>query len=643
MQERLIFRFLNDLPILPKLLLIPTIPILSLILFSGMLYQDVQSLLQDEERLNDRYLLQKTAAQYMQHVVDLQSGFRGYVITQDDRFLKPYEDAREGIARVGKDLANKLSQDQGEPFAKLEASVTEFVSEKEALVQSIKEGKQTDAIQYVRDGRGMKIMAEIREWMTRFDQTQLQITQQELARVSYDRRAASFVMLGGGLITLCLVVFALILIARSIASPLVALSKAVGSSAREVVPNIPAFERQDEIGDLTRVMGKMSLQTRQVLDDVRKSEAALRMMNARLSASEAKYRGLVDNAPLGIFMTSGVRITFSNRYNQELAGLDPQENVDPATFRQQIHPEDRERVLTTFSQAVTEGRPCEMIFRFLHDDGSVRTILSRHVPIMNLESFDVIYVGFNIDITTLDNLQSRLRRADKLATLGQVAAGIAHELRNPLVGIGSTAKVLLDEMSDDDPIRGEVEVILHETRRLDRIVNQIVDYAQPRRIAPTRVDMVPLVDEVSRLMKQKLEEKRLSIHTSFSPMIGELNADRDQLRQVLLNVVHNAIDATPAGGEPIEVTTHELRRNDRPGTVIQVKDAGSGIPQDVLPQVFQPFMTFGKRSGTGLGLAICKNIVESHEGDIYVASEVGKGTTIGIWLPLEQDLSQYKG
>jgi PAS domain S-box-containing protein len=643
MQERLIFRFLNDLPILPKLLLIPTIPFLSLILFSGMLYLDVQSLLQDEERLNDRYLLQKIAAQYMQHIVDLESGFRGYVFTRDDRFLTPYEEAREGIARVGKDLAGKLSQDQGQLFAELETIVTKFVSDKEALVHAIRAGKQTDAIHYVREGRGLEIMGEIRKWMVRFDQAQLLITQQELARVSYDRRAASFVMLGGGLITLCLVVFALILIARSIASPLVVLSKAVGSSAREVVPNIPAFERQDEIGDLTRVIKKMSLQIRQDLDDVRNSESALRMMNARLSSSEAKYRGLVDNAPLGIFMTSGVRVTFSNRYNQELAGLDPEENVDPATFRQQIHPEDRARVLTTFSQAVAEGRPCEMIFRFLHDDGSVRTILSRHVPIMNLQSFDVIYVGFNIDITTLDNLQSRLRRADKLATLGQVAAGIAHELRNPLVGIGSTAKVLLDEMSDDDPIRGEIKVILEEARRLDRIVNQIVDYAQPRRIAPTRVDMVSLIDEVSRLMKHKLEEKHLSIRTSFSPMIGELKADRDQLRQVLLNVVHNAIDATPDGGQPIEVATHELPRNERPGTVIQIIDAGSGIPQELLPHVFQPFVTFGKRNGTGLGLAICKNIIESHEGDIYVASEVGKGTTIGIWLPLEQDLSQYKG
>ena len=108
---------------------------------------------------------------------------------------------------------------------------------------------------------------------------------------------------------------------------------------------------------------------------------------------------------------------------------------------------------------------------------------------MDFDSSEVVYVGFNIDITTLDNLQARLRRAEKLATLGQVAAGIAHELRNPLIGIGSTAKVLLDEFETVDPKREEIEVILSETRRLDRIVNQIVDYARPRQLAPTRFDL----------------------------------------------------------------------------------------------------------------------------------------------------------
>jgi PAS domain S-box-containing protein len=643
MRETSLQRFLNDLPILPKLLLIPTIPLLSLLLFSGMLYMDVRSLLQDEERLNALYLLQKTAAQYMQHVVDLQSGFRGYVISQDDRFLKPYEEAREGIARVGRELAGKLSQDQEQSFTELENFVTKYVADKEELVKAMQSGRQMDAVRYIREGRGLEIMAEIRKWMTRFDQAQLLITQQELARVSADRKAASIVMLGGGLITLCLVVFALVLIARSIASPLADLSKAVGSSPREMVPNIPVFERQDEIGDLTRVIKKMRLQIRQDFEEVQQSEAALKKLNARVSASEAKYRGLVDHAPFGIVMTKGVQITFSNRHNQELAGLDPHENVDPAAFRQHIHPEDRDRVLTTFSQAVADGRPCEMIFRFLREDGHIRTILSRHVPIMDLESSEAVYVGFNIDITTLDDLRSRLSRAEKLATLGQVAAGIAHELRNPLVGIGSTATVLLDELAPNDPKGREIEVILSETRRLDRIVNQIVDYARPRQMTPIRVELALLVEEVTKLLKPRLEQKRLSIRICLSPLPRDFRADRDQLRQVLLNVVDNAIDATPEDGTPIEVTAHELLRSDRPGTVIHVKDAGCGIPQELLPHVFQPFVTAGKRHGTGLGLAICKNIVERHEGDLYVSSEIEKGTTVGIWLPSEYELSSNNG
>ncbi len=144
------------------------------------------------------------------------------------------------------------------------------------------------------------------------------------------------------------------------------------------------------------------------------------------------------------------------------------------------------------------------------------------------------------------------------------------------------------------------------------------------------------------MLKVSLSNKRLSIKTTISPMISEFSADRDQLRQVLLNVADNAIDATPEGGAPIELTAHELFRHERPGLVIQVKDSGIGIPPDVLPNVFQPFMTSGKRQGTGLGLAICKNIVESHDGDIYVTSEVGKGTIVGIWMPLEQEASLEK-
>lgn len=642
MSVRIFHKFFDDLPILPKLLLIPAIPFISLLIFSVITYEDVEIFIQDEERLAQIYLTQKGAAQYMRSLADLETAFLGYVISENEPYLGRFQEGVRRIDQAGKDLYALLPQHQQRSFEDIRAMVGKSFADKTALIEDIRKGKRQHAFVYVQEGRSREVMVETRKWMAAFEQEQEQTAHQELARLAYDRTWARFVVLGGGLFTLCLVILALALIAHSIATPLAALAKVVSGTSGDVIPAIPVFDRKDEIGDLTHVMSRMSLQIRSDLEEVQRSEAALKKLNAHLSASETKYRGLVNHAPLGIFMTKGLRVTFSNRYNQQLAGLDPDQEIEPATFHQRIHPEDRDRFLTTFSQAVAEGRPCETIFRFLQDDGSVRTILSRHVPIMDLESSDVVYVGFNVDITTLGNLQTRLRRAEQLATLGQVAAGIAHELRNPLVGIGSTARVLLDEVESSDPKKEEIEVILSETRRLDRIVSQIVDYARPRRLAPTRIDLNRLANEVIEILRTKLEHKRLTIKATISPMISEFSADRDQLRQVLLNVTDNAIDATPEGGAMIEITAHELFRDERPGLVIQVKDEGVGITADLLPNVFQPFMTFGKRHGTGLGLAICKNIVEAHDGDIYVTSGIEKGTIVGIWLPLELETSLEK-
>ncbi|HEX7767448.1 MAG TPA: ATP-binding protein [Nitrospira sp.] len=236
-----------------------------------------------------------------------------------------------------------------------------------------------------------------------------------------------------------------------------------------------------------------------------------------------------------------------------------------------------------------------------------------------------------------------MSRAEHLAMLGQVAAGIAHELRNPLVGIGSTASLLLDDFPGDDPRRIDIDVILKEAKRLDRIVNQIVEYARPRELAPVRFDLSELIAEVVKTLDVPLQAKHLGIRASLSPTAAHVHADRDQIKQVLLNVIHNAIDASPIDGAAIEVTAFELSSQERLGIVVLVKDAGVGISSEALPHVFEPFYTTGKRHGTGLGLAICRNIIENHGGDIHMTSEPGKGTSVRIWLPLSQDAQAVKG
>ncbi|MEO7861842.1 MAG: PAS domain-containing protein [Nitrospirales bacterium] len=254
----------------------------------------------------------------------------------------------------------------------------------------------------------------------------------------------------------------------------------------------------------------MSRQVQEHFDQVVKSEMSLRTLNQELSASESGYRGLVDHAPIGICTTKGMQVTFSNRHNQILAGLDPDEQVDPASFRARIQPEDLDRVLSDFSRAVAASRQCELIVRFVHADGGVLTILSRRVPISDFDSPDPIYEGFNIDITALHELQLRLSRTEMLAMLGQM---------------------------------------------MDRIVNQIVEYARTRELALTQFTLSNLVNEVLKLLNGPLGAKHLKVRTSLSPPADRLHADRDQIEQVLLNVIGNAIDASPRHRGDIHLTS----------------------------------------------------------------------------------------
>ncbi len=643
MREYLTHLF-NDLPIGRKLLLVSFIPLTALILLSIVTFESVQTVEREEEQLNRLYLTQKSAAQYMRLIVDLETSFRGYLLTLQSPYLRPFRTAQEGIFSVGEELTRLVSDEAPHRlhFFEVQSLVKQLIIEKVELIEEAKRGHRERALQYIEEGRGRTIMVRIRELMVTFDQLEQQRVVTRLAQLSHDRTTTLMVILVGGILTLGLVASTLYLIARSIAGPLVSLAKAVGSSPTGSLSGIPVLERRDEIGYLTRVMHQMGVQIQSHLDQVEHSEAALRVLNDNLSASESKYRGLVDNAPFGIFTTKGTEITFSNRYNQVLAGLDPDHLTDPSAFRQWIHPEDRERVMSEFAQAVAETQPYETVFRFLHANGTLRKVLSRRIPLEYGTSQPAIYIGFNIDITALDQMQTRLSRSERLATLGQVAAGIAHEIRNPLVGIGSNAFLLLDEFDASDPRHADLEMILKETKRLDRIVNQIIDYARPRELAPVLYPLSDLVDEVVKLLDTSLAAKHLRVDKFLSPTLAPLHADHDQLKQVFLNIFHNAIDASH-DGTAIDVTAFELPRGQNAGIVIKITDHGIGIPDKALAHVFEPFFTSGKRHGTGLGLAICRNIIESHGGEIQITSEVGKGTSVRIWVPLRQEFHFFKG
>ncbi len=628
---------LSNLPIARKLFLASVIPALTVLLLSVLTYRSVTTFSDDEGQLNDIYYSQRLASEYLRLVVDLETGFRGFVLTSQEHYLFPYRTAQDHVLNIGRTLEAQVSayDDQRALITSVQQLVRQFIDEKETLIDAVKADHPDEARLYIEEGKGRTLMLKIRQDMGRFEHLAQTALNTKLAKLAQDRDTMLMTILGGGLFALICMVAALHLIAHSITTPLERLATAVMAADTHPIPHVPVMTRTDEIGNLSRVMHAMSSAIHSHIAALQLSEANLRQLNQDLAGSEAKYRSIVDHAPFGIFTTRGMTLVFSNRYNSLLAGLDPSEEKDPDAVRRAIHPEDRERVIEEFAQAVTEGQPYETVFRFLHADGTVRKALSRRIPIRDHSGEVVMYQGFNVDITALDLMQSRLRRAERLATLGQVAAGIAHEIRNPLVGIGSTTSLLLDDTDPTDARRPDLAVILQETKRLDRIVNQIIDYARPREIVAFAFDMAQLVQEVMKVLDEPLTRKQATIRLSAPDAPYSIQADRDQLKQVLLNVLQNAIEASPSGGT-ITVTLVQQARGVEPGLEVTVADRGTGISPTHLPHVFEPFFTSGKPQGTGLGLAICRNILEAHGGEIALDSEVGRGTTVRVWAPLRQ-------
>ena len=636
-------KIFSNLAIERKLLLVSAVPIIALIILSIVTYQSVETFSNDEDRLNHVYHVQSASAEYMRLVVDLETGFRGFVLTKQPQFLQPYKAAKSRVLSVGRSLLQmvKNNHEQYLLVEKAQALVEKLMADKDRLIERVKEGHHKEAYDYIATETGRAIMLGIREDMARFDNREVELLSQALASSSKDRSILLGVVVGGGALALVLMILPIQLIARSITGPLTSLAKSVSSASSGTVPAVVVLDQKDEIGDLTRVIHAMSLQIQAHIDQIKQSENELRGLNHTLTASETKYRSIVDYAPIGIFRTHGPRVIFSNRQNWIIAGRDAEETAEPETIWEAIHPEDRESTYQAFVDATHEGVAFERVFRFLHPDGTVRKVLSRAIPINDTGSQTITYQGFNVDITALEQMRAQLSRSERLATLGQVAAGIAHEIRNPLVGIGSTTSLLMEDFSEDDTRKADLITILNETKRLDRIVNQIVEYARPREPLPAECSLKEIVEETIWLIRGPLEEKAIDCEIIIENDIPPIKADRDQIKQVLLNVIQNAIDALSGSGT-LHITVNEKLRDHSPGILIEVRDDGKGIDGQYLSRVFEPFFTTGKRHGTGLGLAICRNIIEGHGGEIQMTSQPGAGTVVSIWLPMshQQQLSR---
>lgn len=230
--------------------------------------------------------------------------------------------------------------------------------------------------------------------------------------------------------------------------------------------------------------------------------------------------------------------------------------------------------------------------------------------------------------------ENRLVQAAKLAAVGEMAAGIAHELNNPLTSVTGFTELALDSLRQDSPTRKDLEIVIREAVRARDVVRRLLDFARQSESTRVRVSLNEVIEDVVALTRHLIHTSGVELKLELEENLPWASVDSNQMKQVILNLVHNALQAMPAGGELL-ISTKSATRAGRDGINLLVRDTGMGIPQADLTRIFEPFYTTkGNQGGTGLGLSVTYGIVMDHGGVIEVESQPEIGSKFIVWLPL---------
>ena len=230
--------------------------------------------------------------------------------------------------------------------------------------------------------------------------------------------------------------------------------------------------------------------------------------------------------------------------------------------------------------------------------------------------------------------ENRLIQAAKLAAVGEMAAGIAHELNNPLTSVTGFAELVLEEMPEGSESRKDLETVMREALRARDVVRRLLDFARQSESTRARASLNEVVEDVVALSKHLIHTSGIELKIELEQNLPWVLMDANQMKQVLINLVHNSLQAMPDGGE-MEIKTSNASRHNRDWITVSVQDTGVGIPQLEQARIFEPFYTTkGNQGGTGLGLSVTYGIITDHGGQIDVVSQPGAGAKFTVWLPL---------
>ncbi len=246
------------------------------------------------------------------------------------------------------------------------------------------------------------------------------------------------------------------------------------------------------------------------------------------------------------------------------------------------------------------------------------------------------------DMSRVKELEKAMRQADRLSVLGSLAAGLAHEIKNPLGGIKGAAQLLALELEGSENLKEFTQVMIREVERVNGIIEELMDLTRPRAAQVEDVDLSQILNDIVLFQKEAHREKEVTFALQLDPSIPPIHGDRNHLTQLFVNLVKNAAEAVGPKGrvEIISKVSHDYnycKPGDAPSPVIvvEIKDHGSGIPAEEMDQIFTPFFTT-KSKGSGLGLPTCQKIADEHGALLKFSSEPGKGTVFSISLPFQR-------
>ena len=352
-----------------------------------------------------------------------------------------------------------------------------------------------------------------------------------------------------------------------------------------------------------------------------------------LQGSRNLLNTIVDELPDDIFFLDGQgRILDVNRQACQRHGLDKQALLQQPISAIPAGPGQVScgsvRQDWPFLATMAHQKESETLQTWMDEHGRVHYYQVTTYPVFNADGQIHRVIELRRDVTLRTDMEKRLLQAEKLASIGELSMYIAHEIRNPLFAIGGFANALLRSTELSENSREKVRIILEESRRLDKILKNLINFARPTTSDPTAVDVNQVVAETMQVLGIGSEERGVDLDIRLAADVPKARANTELLKQCLINLVRNALEAMPHGGR-LSVTTAMERQQ----VLITVTDTGGGIPAEIRDKIFNPFFSTKKtESGAGLGLAMTRKIISDLGGDVRLSSQPNKGTSVSLLL-----------